>query len=97
MSATFTMYKETEIEIDLDNFIEDVLWLYRLKRPLEKGSSFKGEIDVIIKDMTTYSPDGFDNATYIRRAIMKKAYAHAVEHHYPTEDFHMLKEIMDFI
>ena len=52
MYTTLTLYKQTEIEIEMPIFIEHILKLYRSKRPIGDGRTFNNEICAIIEDMT---------------------------------------------
>ena len=97
MDMTLTLYRQTEIEIDLDNFIEHILKLYRSKRPLGDGYTFNNEICSIIEDMTMCDPYDYDNAFYAMQTVMKNARIHATEWGYPQTDVDMLDEIIDLM
>ena len=94
MNMTLTLYKQTEIEIDMPRFIEHVLKLYRSKRPLGDGCTFNNEICDIIERMTMCDPYDYDNAFYAMQTVMKNAHIHATEWGYPQTDIDMLSEII---
>ena len=94
MSMTLTLYKQTEIEIDMPRFIEHILKLYRSKRPLGDGRTFNNEICDIIERMTLHDPYDYDNAFYAMQTVMKNARIHATEWGYPQTDIDMLSEII---
>lgn len=97
MSMTLTLYKQTEIEIDMPRFIEHILKLYRSKRPLGDGRTFNNEICHIIERMTLCDPYDYDNAFYAIQTVMKNAHIHATEWGYPQTDIDMLNEIIDLM
>ena len=92
-----TLYKQTEIEIDMSRFIEHILKLYRSKRPLGDGYTFNNEIAYTIERMTLCDPYDYDNAFWTMLTVMKNAVVHATEWNYPQTDIDMLNEIIDLM
>ena len=89
-----TLHKQTEIEINMYSFIENLLHMYRLAT-LRDGYTFNHEICYIIECMTMCDPRDYDNSFYAIQTVMKNAYIYATEHDYPQTDIDMLKEIID--
>lgn len=89
-----TLHKQTEIEINLHSFIENLLHMYRLAT-LRDGYTFNHEICYIIECMTMCDPRDYDNPFYAIQTVMKNAYVYATEHDYSQTDINTLKEIID--
>ena len=97
MGMKLTLYKQTEIEIDMTRFIGHILKLYRFKRPLGDGRTFNNEICDTIERMTMCDPYDYDNAFYVMQTVMKNAYMHAIEWSYPQTDIDMINEIIELM
>ena len=89
-----TLHKQTEIEINMNSFIGNLLHMYRLATLLD-GYSFNHEICYVIKDMTMCDPRDYDDPFYVIQTVMNNAYIYATEHDYSQTDIDTLKEIID--
>ena len=93
---TLTLQKQTKIKIDMSRFIECVLYIYRLEKPLH-GRTFYDEISYTILEITNCDIRDYDNARYAMQALVKNAYLYATENDYSKADINILKDIIDLL
>lgn len=93
---TLTLQKQTKIKIDMSRFIECVLYIYRLEKPLH-GRTFYDEISYTILEITNCDICDYDNARYAMQALVKNAYLYATENDYSKADINILKDIIDLL
>ena len=93
---TLTLQKTIKLKIDMPRFIECILYLYRLERPL-RSRTFYDEIHYTILEITDCDIREYDNPRYIMDTIIKNAYMYATENNYSQADINMLKEIIDLL
>ena len=91
-----TLHKQTKLEINMPRFIECILYLYRLERPLH-SRTFYDEIHYTILEITHIDIRDYDNALYTMNTIIKNAYTYATENDYSQADIDMLKGIVDLL
>ena len=91
-----TLQKQTKIKIDMPRFIEYILYLYRLERPLHLRT-FYDEIHYAILEITDCDIREYDNPRYTMDTVIKNAYIYATENHYSQADLDMLNGIMDLL
>ena len=91
-----TLQKQTKIKIDMSRFIECVLYIYRVEKPLH-GRTFYDEISYTILEITNCDIRDYDNARYAMQALVKNAYLYATENNYSKADIHILKDIIDLL
>ena len=93
---TLTLHKQTKIKIDIPRFIEYILYLYRLERPL-RSRTFYDEIHYAILEITDCDIREYDNPRYAMQTLMKYAYMYATENNYSQADIKALNEIIDLL
>lgn len=91
-----TLHKQTKIRIDMSRFIECLLYIYRLEKPLH-GRTFYDEISYTILEITNCDICDYDNARSAMQALVKNAYLYATENDYSKADINMLKKIIDLL
>lgn len=91
-----TLHKQTKLEINMPRFIECILYLYRLERPL-RSRTFYDEIHYTILAITHIDIRDYDNALYTMNTIIKNAYTYATENDYSQADIDILKDIIDLL
>ena len=91
-----TLHKQTKLEINMPRFIECILYLYRLERPLH-SRTFYNEIDYTMLAITDCDISDDDNPQDVMQTLMKNAYIYATENNYSQADINMLKEIIDLL
>ena len=91
-----TLQKQTKINVDMSRFIEYILYLYRLERPLH-SRTFYDEIHYAILEITDCDIREYDNPRYAMQTLMKNAYIYATENNYSQADINMLNGIMDLL
>ena len=93
---TLTLQKTKKLKIDMPRFIEYIIYLYRLERPL--GSrTFYDEIHYAILEITDCDIREYDNPRYVMNTLMKNAYVYATENNYSQADIDMLNGIIDLL
>ena len=91
-----TLQKTKKIKIDMPRFIEYILYLYRLERPL-RSRTFYDEIHYAILEITNCDIREYDNPRYAMDTLMKNAYIYATENNYSQADIDMLNGIIDLL
>lgn len=91
-----TLQKTEKIKIDMSRFIEYILYLYRVERPLHLRT-FYDEIHYAILEITDCDIREYDNPRYAMQTLMKNAYTYATENNYSQADLDMLNGIMDLL
>lgn len=90
------LLKQTNIDIDIHIFIENILKLYYSKRPAD-GDTFNDEISYIVKDMTGCDLYDYDNTYEVMTDILNRAMIYAARHGYSQTDIEALVYISDVI
>lgn len=93
----YTLYTQTEIEIDMPRFIENLLKIYRMRRPLVDGCFSTPIIVSVVERMTLQNPYDYDNGYQVMQTVMKNAIIHATERGYPQTDIDMLEELLGLL
>ena len=93
---TLTLQKQTKIKIDMPRFIECVLYIYRLEKPLH-GRTFYDEISYTILEITNCDICDYGNAHSAMQALVKNAYKYAIKNNYSKADINILKDIIDLL
>ena len=93
---TLTLHKQRKLEINMPRFIEYILYLYRLERPL-RSRTFYDEIHYAILEITDCDIREYDNPRYAMQTLMKNAYTYATENNYSQADIDMLNGIIDLL
>lgn len=93
---TLTLHKQTKIKIDMPRFIEYILYLYRLERPLHLRT-FYDEIHYAILEITDCDIREYDNPRCTMQTLIKNAYIYATENNYSQTDIDMLNGIIDLL
>ncbi len=91
-----TLQKTNKLKIDMPRFIEYILYLYRVERPLHLRT-FYDEIHYAILEITDCDIREYDNPRYAMQTLMKNAYIYATEKNYSQADIDMLNGIMDLL
>ena len=91
-----TLYKQRKIKINMPRFIECVLYIYRLEKPLH-GRTFYDEISYTILEITNCDICEYDNSRCAMQALIKNACIYAIENDYSQADINMLKDIIDLL
>ena len=91
-----TLHKQTKLEINMPRFIECILYLYRLERPLH-SRTFYDEIDYTILAITDCDISDYDNPRDVMQTLMKNACIYAIENDYSQADIDTLKDIIDLL
>ena len=90
------LLKKTNIEIDLECFIKNILKLYYSKQ-LADGDTFNDEINSVVKDMTGCDLYDYDNTYEVMTDILNRAMIYAARHGYSQTDIEALVYISDVI
>ena len=93
---TLTLHKQTKLEINMPRFIEYILYLYRLERPLH-SRTFYDEIHYAILELTDCDIRDYDNPRDAMQTLMKNACIYAIENDYSQADIDMLNGIIDLL
>ena len=93
---TLTLQKTKKLKIDMPRFIECIIYLYRLERPL-RSRTFYDEINYTVLEITDCDIREYDNPRYAMDTLMKNAYIYATENNYSQADIDMLNGIMDLL
>ena len=93
---TLTLHKQTKLEINMPRFIEYILYLYRLERPLH-SRTFYDEIHYAILELTDCDIRDYDNPRDAMQTLIKNAYTYAIENDYSQADIDMLNGIIDLL
>ena len=93
---TLTLHKQTKLEINMPRFIEYILYLYRLERPLHLRT-FYDEIHYAILELTDCDIRDYDNPRDAMQTLIKNAYTYAIENDYSQADIDMLNGIIDLL
>ena len=93
---TLTLQKQMKLKIDMPRFIECILYLYRLERPL-RSRTFYDEIHYTILAITHIDIRDYDSPLYTMNTIIKNAYTYATENDYSQADIDILKDIIDLL
>ena len=93
---TLTLQKTIKLKIDMPKFIECILYLYRLERPL-RSRTFYNEIDYTVLEITDCDIREYDNPQYTMQTLINNAYTYAIENDYSQADIDMLKGIVDLL
>ena len=93
---TLTLQKQIKLEINMPRFIECILYLYRLERPV-CSRTFYEEIDYTIFAITDCDISDYDNPRDVMQTLMKNAYIYAIENDYSQADIDILKDIIDLL
>ena len=91
-----TLHKQTKLEINMPRFIEYILYLYRLERPLH-SRTFYDEIHYAILELTDCDIRDYDNPRDAMQTLMKNACIYAIENDYSQADIDMLNGIIDLL
>ena len=91
-----TLHKQRTIKIDMSRFIECLLYMYLLEKPLH-GRTFYDEISYAILEITNCDIREYDNSRCAMQALIKNACIYATENDYSQADINMLKEIIDLL
>ena len=91
-----TLHKQTKLEINMPRFIEYILYLYRLERPLHLRT-FYDEIHYAILELTDCDIRDYDNPRDAMQTLMKNACIYAIENDYSQADIDMLNGIIDLL
>ena len=91
-----TLLKQTNIDIDIHIFIENILKLYYSERPAD-GDTFNDEINSVVKDMIGCDLYDYDNTYEVMTDILNRAMIYAVRHGYSQTDIKALVYISDVI
>ena len=91
-----TLLKQTNIDIDIHIFIENILKLYYSERPAD-GDTFNDEISYVVKDMTGCDLYDYDNSYEVMTDILNRTMIYAVRHGYSQTDIEALVYISDVI
>lgn len=91
-----TLLKQTNIDIDIRIFIENILKLYYSERPSD-GDTFNDEISYVVKDMTGCDLYDYDNTYEVMADILNRAMIYAARHGYSQTDIEALVYISDVI
>ena len=95
---TLTLHKQTKIKINMSRFIECILYIYRLEKPLHgHGRTFYDEISYTILEITNCDIQEYDNSRCAMQALIKNAYLYATENDYSQADINILKDIIDLL
>ena len=93
---TLTLQKQIKLKIDMPRFIECILYLYRLERPLH-SRTFYDEIDYTILVITGCDISDYDNPRDVMQTLMKNVCIYAIENDYSQADIDILKDIRDLL
>ena len=91
-----TLLKQTNIDIDIHIFIENILKLYYSERPAD-GDTFNDKISYVVKDMTGCDLYDYDNTYEVMTDILNRAMIYAARHGYSQTDIEALVYISDVI
>ena len=93
----YTLHTQTDIDIDMSRFIENLLKIYRMRRPLADGYFSTPIIASVIEKMTLQDPYDYDNGYQVMQTVMKNAIIHATEWHYAQTEIDMLEELLELL
>ena len=91
-----TLLKQTNIDIDIHIFIENILKLYYSERPTD-GDTFNDEINSVVKEITGCDLYDYDNTYEVMTDILNRAMIYAARHGYSQTDIEALMYISDVI
>ena len=80
----------------MPRFIECILYLYRLERPL-RLRTFYDEIHYTVLEITGCDIREYDNPQYAMQTRINNAYTYETENDYSQADIDMLKGIIDLL
>lgn len=94
---TFTLIKETTIDIDMEKFIEKVIHLYDYYGNWEhKCTTWYLQLSIIIEDMTLQDTWDYDNGYEVTRQILTNAIVYS-RARYDNNSVEILQEILKLL